>query len=149
MTTVLDEPADLLKLVGQPLGTTEWMKLIQPQVDLFAQATGDHQWIHAEPQRRQGPVRGERRLRIPHAVTRARSVPAGAADPGPDGGVELRTQQGPLPGAGASRLPDPSHCDADKRPTESSGVEFVFTLSYEIDGEPRPACVADVIVLYP
>ena len=36
MTTVLDEPADLLKLVGQPLGTTEWMKLTQPQVDRFA-----------------------------------------------------------------------------------------------------------------
>ena len=67
-TTVLDEPADLLKLVGQPLGTTEWMKLTQPQVDLFAHATGDHQWIHTEPQRHQGPVQGERRSRIPHAV---------------------------------------------------------------------------------
>ena len=32
---------------------------------------------------------------------------------------------------------------------KTSGVESVFTLSYEIDGEPRPACVADVIVLYP
>jgi acyl dehydratase len=32
---------------------------------------------------------------------------------------------------------------------KTSGVEAVFTLSYEIEGEPRPACVADVIVLYP
>ena len=63
MTTVLDEPADRLKLVGQPLGTTEWMKLTQPQVDLFAHATGDRQWIHTESQRRQGPVQRERRLR--------------------------------------------------------------------------------------
>lgn len=149
MTTVLDEPADRLKLVGQPFGTTEWMKLTQPQVDLFARTTGDRQWIHTESQRRQGPVQREHRLRIPHAVTRARGDLAGATDPGTDGGVELRTQQGPLPGAGASRLPDPSHCDADERPTETSGVESVFTLSYEIDGEPRPACVADVIVLYP
>ena len=96
-----------------------------------------------------GPFNGSVAYGIPHAVTRARGDLAGAADPGTDRGVELRTQQSPLPGAGASRLPDPSHCDADERPTETSGVESVFTLSYEIDGEPRPACVADVIVLYP
>jgi acyl dehydratase len=51
MTTVLDEPADQLKLVGQPVGTTEWMKLSQQQVDLFADATGDHRWIRTDPQR--------------------------------------------------------------------------------------------------
>jgi hypothetical protein len=51
MTIHLEEPADLLDLVGSPLGTTKWMKLSQQQVDLFAESTGDHQWIHTDPQR--------------------------------------------------------------------------------------------------
>ena len=46
MTTYLDTPTDLLERVGQDLGTTDWMKITQQQVDLFADATGDHQWIH-------------------------------------------------------------------------------------------------------
>ena len=51
MTIHLEEPADLLDLVGSPLDTTKWMKLSQQQVDLFAESTGDHQWIHTDPQR--------------------------------------------------------------------------------------------------
>ena len=51
MTTVLEEPADLLRLVGQRLGTTEWIQVTQRQVDQFAEATGDRQWIHTDPQR--------------------------------------------------------------------------------------------------
>ena len=49
MTIHLKEPADLLDLVGSPLGTTKWMKLSQQQVDLFAESTGDHQWIRSAP----------------------------------------------------------------------------------------------------
>ena len=48
VTTHLDTPTDLLKRVGQSLGTTDWMKITQQQVDLFADATGDHQWIHTD-----------------------------------------------------------------------------------------------------
>jgi acyl dehydratase len=51
MTTTLENPADLLDLVGQPLGTSDWMTITQQQVDLFAHATGDHQWIHTDPRR--------------------------------------------------------------------------------------------------
>src|SRR6478735_3681630 len=59
MTIHLEEPADLLDLVGSPLDTTKWMKLSQQQVDLFAESTGDHQWIHTDPQRAaRGPFKG-------------------------------------------------------------------------------------------
>ena len=52
MTTYLDAPADLLERVGQRLGTTDWMKITQQQVDLFAEATGDRQWpIHSDSDR--------------------------------------------------------------------------------------------------
>jgi MaoC like domain len=59
MAIHLEEPADLLDLVGSPLGTTKWMTLSQQQVDLFAESTGDHQWIHTDPQRAaRGPFKG-------------------------------------------------------------------------------------------
>lgn len=51
MTTTISTPQDLLGLVGQPLGTTEWMTIDQERVNLFADATGDHQWIHVDPEK--------------------------------------------------------------------------------------------------
>src|SRR3979409_979333 len=59
MTTVLDEPADLLGLVGRCLGSTDWMTITQQQVNLFDEATGDHQLIHTHHEREtNGPFRG-------------------------------------------------------------------------------------------
>ena len=51
MTTYLDTPTDLLERVGQDFDTTDRMKITQQRVDLFADATGDHQWIHTDPAR--------------------------------------------------------------------------------------------------
>ena len=59
MTTVLDRPDDLLGLVGRCLGSTDWMTISQQQVNLFAEATGDRQWIHTDPERAtSGPFKG-------------------------------------------------------------------------------------------
>ncbi len=43
--------AGLQALVGQELGVTDWVEVDQQRIDLFAQATGDHQWIHVDPER--------------------------------------------------------------------------------------------------
>lgn len=42
---------ELRSLVGQELGTSDWFEVTQERVNLFAQATGDHQWIHTDPER--------------------------------------------------------------------------------------------------
>ena len=42
---------DMQSLVGQELGDSEWISIEQPRIDQFAQATGDHQWIHIDPVR--------------------------------------------------------------------------------------------------
>ena len=56
MTTTFDNPAALLPAVGQHLGYSDWLEIDQQRIDLFADATGDHQWIHVDPQRaEQGP----------------------------------------------------------------------------------------------
>ena len=48
--------AELESLVGQEIGVSHWTDVDQPRIDLFAKATGDHQWIHVDPERAaQGP----------------------------------------------------------------------------------------------
>jgi acyl dehydratase len=150
MTTVLDQPADLLGLVGQSLGTTEWMKVTQKQVDLFADATGDRQWIHIDRERAaKGPFKGT----IVHDYFTLALTPAVIAQV-----LEIRELTAALNyGLNTVRFPAPVRVGSQVRAAvtvssaqqKTSGVESVFTLTYEIDGEERPACIADVIVLYP
>jgi acyl dehydratase len=150
MTTVLDEPADLLGLVGKSLGTTEWMKVTQQQVDMFADATGDRQWIHTDPERAaRGPFRGT----IAHGYLTLALTPSVIAQV-----LEIRELTAALNyGVERVRFPSPVRVGAQVRAAvtvmsarqKTSGVESVFTITYEIDGQERPACVADVIVLYP
>jgi acyl dehydratase len=150
MTTVLDEPAELLKLVGQPLGTTEWIAVTQHQVDLFADATGDHQWIHTDPSRAaKGPFKGT----IAHGYLTLSLAPVVISQV-----LQIRELTAALNyGLNKVRFPAPVRVGAQIRATvavtsaqqKTAGVESVFTLTYEIDGQLRPACVAEVIVLYP
>ena len=150
MTTVLEEPADLLKLVGQRLGTTEWMKVTQEQVDRFADATGDRQWIHIDQERAtKGPFKGT----IAHGYLTLSLAPMVISEV-----LEIREITAALNyGLNKVRFPAPVRVGSQIRAAVSvmsaqqktSGVESVFTVTYEIDGEDRPACVADVIVLYP
>jgi len=150
MTTVLEQPADLLGLVGQSLGTTEWMNVTQQQVDLFADATGDRQWIHTDTERAaKGPFKGT----IAHGYLTLALTPAVIAQV-----LEIRELTAALNyGLNRVRFPAPVRVGSQVRAAVSvasahqktSGVESVFTLTFEIDGEDRPACVADVIVLYP
>ncbi|MEP1593910.1 MAG: MaoC family dehydratase, partial [Halieaceae bacterium] len=51
MATQFDSPAALLPAVGQHLGFSEWLEIDQRRIDLFAESTGDHQWIHVDPER--------------------------------------------------------------------------------------------------
>ena len=56
MSTVFKTPADLKNAVGQQLGTSDWLEIKQDRIDKFADATGDHQWIHVDPKRaKDGP----------------------------------------------------------------------------------------------
>ena len=150
MTTYLETPTDLIDLVGQQLGTTEWIKVTQEQVNLFADATGDHQWIHTDAQRAaKGPFKGT----IAHGYLTLSLAPVVISEV-----LQIREVTSALNyGLNKVRFPAPLRVGSQMRATVSvmsaqqktSGVESVFELTYEIDGEKRPACVADVIVLYP
>jgi acyl dehydratase len=150
MTTVVDQPADLLTLVGRRLGSTDWMTITQQQVNLFADATGDRQWIHTDPARAShGPFKGT----VAHGYLTLSLAPVAISHV-----LQIHELTAALNyGLDKVRFPAPVPVGSKVRATvalmsarqKTSGVEAVFTLTYEIDGEARPACVADVIVLYP
>ena len=59
MARIFRTPAEMLTCIGEELGPTEWLSVEQERVDLFADATGDHQWIHVDPERaKDGPFGG-------------------------------------------------------------------------------------------
>jgi acyl dehydratase len=141
MTTYLETPTDLIDLVGQQVGTTEWIKVTQEQVNLFADATGDHQWIHTDPQRAaKGPFKGT----IAHGYLTLSLAPAVISEVLQIGEVTSALNYG----LNKVRFPAPVRVGSQMRATVSvmsaqqktSGVESVFELTYEIDGEKRPAC---------
>jgi len=150
MTVHLEEPADLLDLVGSPLGTTKWMKLSQQQVDLFAESTGDHQWIHTDPQRAaRGPFKGT----VAHSFLTLSLTPMFTSEV-----LQIRELTTAFTyGLGKVNFRAAVPVGSVVRATVSvisarqktSGVESVFGLSYDIDGSDRPACTAEVSVLYP
>ena len=56
MTTIFKEPNDLLDEIGQQLDYSDWLTVTQDRINKFADATGDHQWIHVDPKRaKDGP----------------------------------------------------------------------------------------------
>ncbi len=56
MPRIFKTPAELKSALGEHLGYSEWLEMTQDRIDKFADATGDHQWIHVDPERaKQGP----------------------------------------------------------------------------------------------
>ena len=103
MTTTVDGIAGLKELVGQHLGYSDYMEITQERVNLFADATGDHQWIHVDVERANaespfgGPIaHGYLTLSLGPVL-----VPQVIRVDGDQDGRELRLREGALPVAGA------------------------------------------------
>ena len=104
MTTTVTGIAGLKELVGQHLGYSEQLEITQERVNTFADATGDHQWIHVDPERaKDGPFGGP----IAHGYLTLSLGPALLPTivqrRGHAHGRELRDGQGALPVAGPRR----------------------------------------------
>src|SRR6201991_5295486 len=150
MTTYLETPTDLINLVGQQVGTTDVMTLTREQVNLFADATGDHQCIHTDPQR---AAHGPFKSTIAHGDLTSLLAPVVISEV-----LQIRAVTSALNhGLNHVRCPLPEPVDAPIRGTvavisaqqKTPSVESVFELTDEIDGEKRPACAASVIVVSP
>lgn len=149
MTTHLTHPTDLLELPGKTVGTTEWYPITQDRVNRFADATDDHQWIHTDPDRAAaGPFGGT----IAHGYLTLSLAPKILAEV-----LEVDNVTAALNyGLNKVRFPSPVPVDGRMRATvtvtsaqqKPAGIEVVFGMTYETEGTTRPACIADVVVLY-
>ena len=116
MTTIIEGIDGLKAKVGEHLGYSDYVEITQEQVNLFADATGDHQWIHVDLERaKAGPFGGP----IAHGyLTLSLGPVLLAADHAGErlrDGRQLRRQQGALPVAGAGRLEAAARREAARR----------------------------------
>lgn len=138
---------ELRSLVGQRLGTSGWIDITQERVQAFAQGTGDFQWIHCDPERarRESPygttvAHGFLTLSLCNAlVQQIFSIE----------GVKMILNYGlnrvrfPAPVRVGSRVR--MHADlVDVRETRGS-VQTVWKNTFEVEGETKPACVAETV----
>lgn len=139
---------DLTAAVGQELGTSDWMTVDQARVDAFAHCTEDYQWIHVDVERSaKGPFGGT----IAHGFLTMSLIPVLAAQ------IYLLDTPGAKLNYGANkvRFPAPLRVGSRIRATASlievnelpAGRQVVVRYVIAIEGEPKPACVAETVAL--
>lgn len=139
-------PAALLDAVGENFGPTEWVTIEQERIDLFAQATDDHQWIHVDPERaKDGPFGST----IAHGYLTMSLVNRFLPDL-----VEVRgVSMGINIGTDTLRFLNPVRTGSRirgagelvKAEEAKGGIQAVVRVTVEIEGEEKPACVVDTI----
>ena len=146
MTTIFNNPAQLLDAVGTHLGYSEWLQIDQRRIDLFAEATGDHQWIHVDPERAAaGPfgrtiAHGYLTLSLANLflpqIMRVDNVSMGV-----NYGCEKVRFPAAVPVGSKLR----GGGEVISAEAAKGGVQVVVRMTIEIEGSERPACVIDTI----
>ncbi len=139
-------PDSLRAAKGQHLGHSGWVELTQERVDQFADATGDHQWIHVDPERaKDGPFGGT----IAHgyltlSITNL-FLPELLRVPGASAGVNYGTNKVrfPAPAPVGSRIR--MGCEILDVEDVSGGVQVITRNTVEVEGGDKPACVVEAI----
>ena len=141
---IFRSPSELLEAVGEHLGCSNWILVDQERIDLFAEATGDKQWIHVDPQKAAaGPfgktiAHGYLTLSLTNCL-----LPEIFQVDGISMGINYGTDR--------VRFPAPLKVESMVRASAElvdaveieGGVQTVVRASIEIEGVERPACVAD------
>lgn len=138
---------DLAACVGQEVAVSDWLTISQAQIDLFAQATGDHQWIHVDPDRaKAGPFGGT----IAHGFLTLSLLPQFFAS-------ALRvteTRMGVNYGLNKVRFMSPVLVGSRLRarlilvtcePIDQQGRQMTWDVTIEREGAAKPVCVAQSV----
>ena len=146
MSQVFDNPGALLEAVGTTLGPTDWLVIEQHRIDQFAEATGDHQWIHVDPERaREGPfgatiAHGYLTLSLANYFL-PQLMEVHNVSMGVNYGCEK--VRFPAPVTVQSRVRGSGEIVSAEE--MKGGVQVVVRVTVEIEGSDRPACVVDTI----
>ena len=139
---------DLAGLVGHELGTSDWLAVEQDRIDLFAEATGDRQWIHTDPERAaEGPFGAT----IAHGYLTLSLLPVLVGEAFSLTGVARRVNYG----LDKVRFPSPVRVGSRVRAVVSlaslepgdSSSRMGLRVVVETEGGTRPACVAETLTV--
>ena len=141
-------PQDLKDHVGKEIGVSSWVTVDQEMIDKFADATGDHQWIHVDVERatRELPTKGT----IAHGYLTLSLIPRLASEimtvenrsRGINYGSNKVRFTGMVPAGSRVRLRQKIDAVED---VKGDGVRVISTCTMEVEGSDRPALVAETI----
>jgi len=150
MATEIHGIAGLKEREGEHLGYSDWLEVTQERVNTFADATGDHQWIHVDPERaKDGPFGGT----IAHGYLTLSLGPSLMPTILTVSGVKMGVNYGadkvrflsPVKVGSRVRL-GAQLTKIDELP--GNGAQVYMTFTFEIEGSEKPACVAEIIFRY-
>ena len=141
-------PSEMQKHVGEEIGVSDWVEITQERINLFADATGDHQWIHVDVERAKKDMPGGKT--IAHGFLTLSLIPMLSQQISHINNVRNGINYGcnkvrftnPIPASTKVRT-RPKLIAAD--PMDKSGLRLTNQLTIQIPGQERQACVADTM----
>ncbi|KHK49482.1 dehydratase [Ralstonia sp. A12] len=149
MARVFDSAQAILDAVGQRLGESAWTEVTQAQINGFADATGDHQWLHVDPER---AANGPFGACIAHGYLTLALVNQFLPEILTVDNMKMGVNYGcdkvrfPAPVRVGSRLRGVG--ELVKAEPLQGGVQAVVRMTVEVEGQDKPGCVADTISRY-
>ncbi|MFE5209239.1 MaoC family dehydratase [Streptomyces sp. NPDC056600] len=146
---IFTSPDELKAAVGEQLGHTDWVEVDQKRIDLFAEATGDHQWIHVDPAK---AARGPFGTTIAHGYLTLSLLPLFGPQLIAVEGVKMGVNYG----TNKVRFPSPVPVGSRLRATATitnvedvpGGVQLSLAFTVEREGGDKPVCVAESVSRY-
>ncbi|WP_329319755.1 MaoC family dehydratase [Streptomyces sp. NBC_01262] len=140
---------ELRAAVGEELGTSDWLEVDQKRIDLFAEATGDHQWIHVDPEK---AATGPFGTTIAHGYLTLSLIPQFTFSLLKVEGVKMGVNYGVNKVRFPSPVPVGSRLRASSRLAEVTevpgGAQIVTVVTIEREGGEKPVCVAETVARY-
>jgi acyl dehydratase len=141
-------PNEMHKHVGQEIGVSDWVEVSQERINRFAEATGDHQWIHVDVEKAKKEMPGGKTIAhgfltlslvpmLAHDILRIRKVSRGL-----NYGCNKVRFTNMVP-AGSRVRGRQKLIAAD--PVDGNGIRFTYQFTIEIEGKDKPACVAETM----
>src|SRR5947209_6141251 len=150
-TQVVTSVEELKKLIGQEIGVSEWVEITQERVNQFADATGDHQYIHVDPERAKQTFFGGT---VAHGYLTLSLIPYLGSKRASGVKMQLGGRRGVNYGLNRVRFVSPVHVGKRVRmrtklmAVEEIGdraVQMTSVQTIEVEGEEKPACVAETL----
>jgi len=149
MTRVFDNLDAFKAAAGEELGTSDWVTVTQEKIDAFADVTGDHQWIHVDPER---SATGPFGTTLAHGYLTLSLLPSFVEQIFRVDNIAFGMNYG----ANKIRFPAPVPVDSRLRATATLtgthdieiGSQILITFVVEREGSEKPVCIAEVVYVY-